>query len=316
MRKHTVGVDVSKDYLEAYWAPVGEAKRFTNDAAGLRALIAWLDPRVERVAYEPSGPWHRAFEDALLEAGAPLYLVNPYQVRCYARATGQRTKTDPVDARVLASMAESIKDLRPLRARSQTQKDLVELRLAREGLMRDRTALLNRRSHLRQPLLKRLNQNRLLQIERQLRSIDQATRELVESDAELARRVEILTSIPGISELTATGLITYMPELGSLTGPAAASLAGLAPITRESGSWRGHSFIQGGRPQVRRLLFMPAMVASRYNPDLSRKYRSLRAAGKAPKVALTALMRKLIVLANVLLQQDRLWTPPQLPTPA
>ncbi|MCE2398376.1 MAG: IS110 family transposase, partial [Gemmatimonadetes bacterium] len=132
---------------------------------------------------------------------------------------------------------------------------------------------------------------------------------LIEVREDLKRRFEILTSIPGIANVTAAGLITHMPELGSLTGPRAASLAGLAPVTRESGSWKGRSFIQGGREKVRRRLYMPAVAAIRCNPHLGAKYAALRHAGKPAKVAITAIMRKLVVLANTLVQQDRLWTP-------
>ena len=134
-------------------------------------------------------------------------------------------------------------------------------------------------------------------------------RNIIDTREDLKRRLEILTSIPGVSYVTAAGLIVHLPELGTLTAPRAASLAGLAPVTRESGTWKGRSFIQGGREKVRRLLYMPAVAAIRCNPDLGSKYTALRAAGKPPKVAITAVMRKLVVLANVLVQQNRLWIP-------
>ena len=169
-------------------------------------------------------------------------------------------------------------------------------------------ATTNRGKHLRTPVGKRLNQQRLKQIERQLKLIDAEIRQRLQGEEALERRAEILTSIPGISGVTAAGLIVHLPELGTLTGARAASLAGLAPVTRESGSWKGRSFIQGGRHRVRRLLYMPAVVAIRYNPDLKRKYEALVANGKPRKVALTAVMRKLLVLANTLVQQDRIWT--------
>ena len=155
---------------------------------------------------------------------------------------------------------------------------------------------------------KRLTRQRLRQIDRQLKLIDAEIRRRLEEEKTLERRAEILTSIPGISDITAAGLIVLMPELGTLTGARAASLAGLAPITRESRHWKGRSFIQGGRHRVRRLLFMPALVAAQHNPDLKRKYEALVAKGKPRKVALTAVMRKLLILANALVQQDRIWT--------
>ena len=158
------------------------------------------------------------------------------------------------------------------------------------------------------PSAKQLNKQRLKQLERQLKRIDAEIRKRLKAEEALERQSEILTSIPGISDVTAAGLIVHIPELGTLTGSRAASLAGLAPVTRESDSWKGRSFIQGGRHQVRRLLYMPALTAIRCNPDLERKYATLVARGKPPKVALTAVMRKLLVLANALVQQDRTWT--------
>ena len=181
---------------------------------------------------------------------------------------------------------------RPTQARSEGQRDLTELQQIRDGLLKDRVAAINRGKHLRTPVGKRVTKQRLRQIERQLKVID----------------AEILTSIPGISDVTAAGLIVHLPELGTLTSARAASLAGLAPVTRESGYWKGRGFIQGGRHRVRRLLYMPAMAAVQHNPDLKRKYEALVARGKPPKVALTTVMRKLLILANVLVQQDRTWT--------
>ena len=304
----TIGIDISKDWLDAFAAPEGKAARFSNDSAGFRKLIVWVGSEVDRIAYEPSGAFHRDLEDTLLKAGLPLYAINPFQVRSFARSLGRRAKTDAVDARMLASMAAAIEDLRPTEARSEGQRDLAELQQIRDALRKDRVATINRGKHLRTPMGKRLNKQRLRQVDRQLKLIDAEIRRRLGEEKTLERRAEILTSIPGISDITAAGLIVLMPELGTLTGARAASLAGLAPITRESGHWKGRSFIQGGRHRVRRLLFMPALVAVQHNPDLKRKYEALVAKGKPPKVALTAVMRKLLLLANTLVQQDRIWT--------
>ena len=304
----TIGIDISRDWLDVFAAPEGRVSRFSNDPTGLRKLIAWIGSEVDRIAYEPTGPYHRDFEDALLKAGLPLYAINPFQVRSFARSLGRRARTDAVDARMLATMAAAIEDLRPTQSKSEGQRDLAELQLIRDGLVRDRTAITNRSKNLRTTVGKQLNRQRLKQIERQLKRIDAEIRKRLKAEEALERQSEILTSIPGISDVTAAGLIVHIPELGTLTGSRAASLAGLAPVTRESGSWKGRSFIQGGRHQVRRLLYMPALTAIRCNPDLERKYATLVARGKPPKVALTAVMRKLLVLANALVQQDRTWT--------
>ena len=320
----TVGIDISKDWLEAFAAPEGRTSRFPNDRAGFQKLIAWIGSGIDRIAYEPTGAFHRDFEDTLLKAGLPLYAINPFQVRSFARSIGRRAKTDAVDARMLAIMASAIEDLRPTEARSEGQRDLAELQLIRDALVRDRTATTNRGRNLRTPLGKRVTGQRLRQIDRQLKLIDAEIRQRIGEEKEMERRAEILTSIPGISDITAAGLIVHLPELGMLTRSRVASLAGFAPVTRESGNWKGYSFIQGGRHRVRTLLYMPAVVAVQHNPDLKRKYEALVARGKPSKVALTAVMRKLLVLANALVQQDRTWTAqppreyscPAFPTPS
>ena len=175
--------------------------------------------------------------------------------------------------------------------------------------MRQRTAALNRRRQLREPLLKQQNQIQINMFERHLRAIDRKLQTLIAADEARARKLEILTSIPGIAATTATGLLAEMPELGALSGKAAASLAGLAAVPRQSGAWQGRAFIRGGRARARRLLYMPAVAALRWNPDLAEVNRRLRERGKPGKVALVAVMRKLIVLANTLVRQDRIWSP-------
>ena len=308
----TAGVDISKNHLDAYATAHGQAgrsRRFPNSPDGFQALARWIGTDIDRIAYEPTGAFHRDFEEALLAAGLPLYKINPYQVRCFARSQGRRAKTDAVDARTLADMAAAIPGLRPVQARSQTERDLAELQLVRDALVGDRTAMSNRHKHLRHPLAKDLNRRRLEEVKRQIKIVDAEIGKLLQQREDIKRRLDVLTSIPGLAQVSAAGLLVHMPELGSLSGARAASLAGLAPVTRESGSWKGRSYIQGGRRKVRQALFMPALSAIRHNPDLRRKYESLLARGKPPKLALAAVMRKLVVLANALLQQDRLWTP-------
>ena len=179
---------------------------------------------------------------------------------------------------------------------------------ARRMLVRDRTATTNRAKTLTLDLLKRQAAVRLKQIARQLDALDAQARALVVADPLLARRLAVLTSIPGLGEITAIALIADMPELGQMDAKHAASLAGLAPVARQSGTWRGKSFIRGGRAHLRQALYMPALVAARFNPDLKARFNAMTAAGKPAKVAITALMRRLIVLANALLRDDRTWT--------
>ena len=308
MKQHTVGIDISKAHLEAHRRVDGQSARFANDQGGFQALIDWIGTPVECVAYEATGPYHWDFEEALSKAKLPLARVNPWQARRFAEATGSRAKTDTVDARMLAQLAASL-DPRRTPVPSKTQRRLQELQTSRDSLMRQRTAALNRRAQLRDPLLKRQNQTQINLFERHVRAIDRQLQQLIQSDPERARKLEILTSIPGIATTTATGLLAEMPELGTLTAKAAASLAGLAAVPRESGTWQGRAFIRGGRQRARRLLYMPAVSTLRWNRDLAAVYRRLTARGKPGKVALVAVMRKLIVLANTLVRQDRNWLP-------
>src|SRR5277367_1520909 len=192
-------------------------------------------------------------------------------------------------------------------ARSEVLFELKELYIAREALVKDRTAARNRGKALTLSLLKRQNAQRLEQIDRQITTVEAAILQIVEADASLADRFAILISIPGVSTITAFALLIAMPELGSLEAGQAANLAGLAPIARQSGRWTGRSFIRGGRADVRQALYMPALVAARFNPDM--KDARLIETGKPAKVALTAIMRKLVVLANALLMANRHWTP-------
>ena len=175
--------------------------------------------------------------------------------------------------------------------------------------MKDRTAANHRGKILTAPLLKRHNAQRLEQIKRHIAAIEMEILKQVQADPDLAQRFAILTSIPALSVITAFALLIEMPELGALEPGQAASLAGLAPMARQSGRWTGRAFIRGGRAEIRQALYMPALVAARFNPDLKAKYKKLTSAGKPAKVALTAVMRKLIILANALLKANRHWTP-------
>jgi transposase len=302
----TVGIDISKATLDAYAYPAGIHRQFANSANGHKALIAWLAQwPVERVAYEATATYHRALEAALTDW--PCVKLNPERARRFAQATGTLAKTDRIDAMLLARMAATLQpSLRP--ARSPQQMQLAELITARDGLVRDRTALKNREKNLTIAILKRQARQRLDQIARHVEALDAEIARLIAADPALARRHEIITSIDGLGTLTANQLIATMPELGTLENKQAASLAGLAPIARQSGQWKGKSFIRGGRANVRQALYMPALVAARFNPDLKAKYQQLIAQGKPAKVAIIAVMRKLIVTTNALLKADRLWT--------
>lgn len=304
MTHFVVGVDVSKDWLDAHRRSDGADRRFPNTKQGRQNLIRWAGGA--HVAFEPSGPYHRALERHLAAAGISAVKINPLQVRRFAEAVGTRAKTDAVDARLIAAMAVQL-DLPATPPLDQTIRDLKALQIARQGLVKDRTAAKNRAQSHECVFLKRQTAARLRHVEAQLAALDGEIAALIACDQHLAHRCDILVSIPGVSAVTAAALLAEAPELGSIEGKAAASLAGLAPITRQSGKWNGRAMIRGGRANLRHALYMPALVAARFNPDLKDVYDRLIGAGKPPKVALTALMRKLLILANALLRDQRLW---------
>lgn len=229
MTEITIGVDISKDRLDVHCWPDGAAREFTNDLSGYRALIRWLAGReIARIVFEPTGPFHRQFERALAAAGLPLAKVNPRHARRFADALGLLAKTDRLDAGLLARMG-ALLEPRLQAPASAVLDELRELHLARAALIKDRVAARNRAGQLRLPLLRRQNARRLARIERDLAAVDAAIAALIGADPALARKHRILTSIPGISAITAAAILAEMPELGTLGPKQAASLAGLAP---------------------------------------------------------------------------------------
>jgi transposase len=303
------GVDISKDFLDVAIHPAGQTTRFTNDATGLRALIKYLAPhQVARVVFEATGAYHRLFERTLAEAGLPMVKVHPRQARRFAEASGKLAKTDRCDAAMLARMGPAL-ELQPRPVAGKTLDEMKELLNARDALIADRVAALTRRKTALSALIKRQIAARLRQIEAQIEAIDKKQKELRTADAGIQRQFEILDSIPGVGEVTANVLIVEMPELGDLGQGQAASLAGLAPIANDSGKSQGKRSIRGGRARVRNALYMAALSAVRFYPACKAKYDAMIKAGKLAKVALVAIMRKLLIVANALLRDKRLWTP-------
>ena len=306
MMNDSIGIDISKDRLDAFRLSDEAYQSFDNNPAGFRALRRWLsDKPVARIVYEATGPYHGAFERAL-GPHLPLVKVNPLQACRFAQAYGSRAKTDLVDARMLAQMGEAFA-LEPDMPADESAHELKELQIERMALIKDRTRLLNRIKTQTLALTKRHSRARIAQIDRQLAVINAEIKTRLCKDEGEARKLDILTSIPGIGEVTAAAILIECPEIGTLGRKQIASLAGLAPMTRQSGQWRGKAFIQGGRKFLRDALYMPALVALRFNADLKAKYDALAKVGKPGKVAVTAIMRKLIQLANALIRDDRKW---------
>lgn len=307
MFERTIGADISKDSLDVMVFPEGVTMTVANDPKGWKAVVRLAAKGGGLVVFEPTGAYHRGLETALTTAQLPFAKVNPRQVKRFGDALGARAKTDRADAELLARYGAMLRPS-PTQPMSETMRELKELYTARQGLSKDRTAALVRQKTAVSALLKRQIAKRIVQVDADMAAVDERVAAMIRADASLARRLDILVTIPGIATVSAVALLIEMPELGELDGKAAASLAGLAPMTRQSGKWSGKAFIRGGRAALRRALYMPAVAALRFNPGLSAKYKELVAVGKPPKLALTAIMRKLLILANALLRDGREWS--------
>lgn len=303
----TIGIDISKDTFDIHRLSDRRHERFGSDKAGLAALRRWIGKTPVRIVYEATGRYHRDLEAVLSAAGHDLVKVNPTRARRFAQAISQGAKTDRVDAAMLARMGAVLElDAKPVR--SESMHEIRELHIARLALNKDRTACRNRLAGARNKVVLAQLRARLRQVDNQLEQIDAELARLIAEDPALARRQDILRSIPGVGAVTAIAMIVEMPELGTMEPKEAASLSGLAPITRESGKWKGRSKIGGGRRGMRNALYMPALVAIRHNLHLAETYRKLVDAGKPAKLAIAAIMRKLVILANALIRDDREWT--------
>lgn len=302
-----IGIDISKHSLDVYVHPAGQSKGFTNDMAGFRILNKWLCCLPGAfVVFEATGRYHRDLQVFLQARGYPLAVLNPCRARRFAQAMGMLAKTDKADAKMLALYATMMQpDITPLP--DKTLDMLKTLIVARRALIKRMTQITNCKQDCRGTLLRRQNKQAIKQCRRHLLQIDQEMTAVRAKSPSLQHRFDILTSIPGIGPLTAMTLIAEMPELGSMTAKEAASLTGLAPIAQDSGIYRGKRKIKAGRHGPRLALYMAAVASLRFNDDMQKFYSGLTQNGKPPKVALVAVMRKLIILANTLITQQRKW---------
>jgi transposase len=303
------GIDVCKDWLDVYVHPQGQRLRVSNDRFGLRRLKRLLGTMaVTRVVMEATGKHHRAAQRSLHEAGLVVCVVNPLRARLFCQAAGHLAKTDAIDARLLALMGAALEPaatpLPPV-----ALEELEELVNARRCATTERTALVNRLATCATAFLRAELKRRIAACERHLERLDAEIERRIQAQPELLRRHAILRSIPGVGPVTAAAFLTGLAELGSCSGKQAAMLAGLAPIACDSGATQGRRSIRGGRQDVRNAAYMAALSASRHNRDLASFAKRLRSAGKPAKIVLTAVMRKLVVLANTLITQNRAWSP-------
>lgn len=296
------GMDVAKATLELA-GPTG-GRTFPNTPRGHVHLLAWLMAQSEtaRVVCEATGGYERGVRTALQAAGLGVCVVNPRAVRDYARAKGWLAKTDPLDARVLRDFGVTLHPP-PTQAPSAAQAKLVALATEYQYIVASITREQGHQEHLVEPLTRRVSEARMRQLERQRGQLEAALAQTLAADAALADRAVRLDQVVGIGRKTVVSLLAFLPELGRLNSGQAAALAGVAPFNRDSGKWHGKRLIQGGRPAARKALYMAALSASQDNPVLAPFYQRLIARGKPKKVALTAVMRKLVEHANRLLAQ-------------
>jgi transposase len=302
-----VGIDVSKVRLDVHVRPSGEAFAVTRDGEGLAALVERLV--VERpvlIVVEATGGFEVTVAAALAGAGLPLAVVNPRQIRDFARATGQLAKTDALDAAVIAHFAEAVRpEARPVP--DAESRLLAELVARRRQVIEMIGAESNRLKQARSEKLGRRIRRHIAVLEKELTEIEADLDTTIRQTPVWREKEDLLRSVPGVGNCTARTLLADLPELGRLDRRQIAALAGLAPFNRDSGTWRGRRMIRGGRSTVRTALYMAALVTSRHNPVIRRHYENLRSAGKPPKVALVACMRKLLTILNAIIRDGRQW---------
>jgi transposase len=301
-----VGIDVAKDRLDVAVRPTGELFVTERNGAGLALLVGRLKSlSPSLVALEATGGFETVVTAALAAAGLPVIVVNPAQVRAFAKAVGKRAKTDPIDAAVIAHFAEATKpEPRPLP--DEAMRLLADL-VARRRQIVEMIGAERQREKRATTRIKKSIVRLIKALEKELASVNSDIDDAIHGSPAWREKEDLLASVPGIGPIIARTLIADLPELGRLDRKKIAALAGLAPFTRQSGQWRGRSFIGGGRTSVRTALFMGAMTARRHNPILKAFFGRLLAAGKPKMVALIAVARKLLTILNAVLRDQKPW---------
>jgi len=307
-----VGIDVAKATLDVQVRPSDERWTVANDEAGIRTLVEQLRAVApQQVVLEATGGYELAVVSALAAAALPVVVVNPRQVRDFAKATGRLAKTDRLDAAVLARFAEQVRpEARPLATAEQQELDALLTR--RRQLIEMLTAEKNRLGHVFVRGGKQVRKSlktHIAYLERELRMTDTDLGELVRRSPVWRERDDLLQSAPGVGPVLSRTILAALPELGQLDRKAIAALVGVAPLNRDSGLMRGKRMIFGGRAPVRAALYMGTLTATRCNPVIKAFYQRLVAAGKPKKVALTACMRKLLIILNAMVRQGTRWSP-------
>lgn len=302
-----IGIDVAKAELVVSSRPALDRWTVPNTPRGIDDLVERLRPLTPQlIVLEATGGYERAVVAALVAAGLPAVVVNPRQVREFAKATGQRAKTDAIDAAMLALFGERVRPaVRPLSDEATT--DLAALLLRRRQLTEMLVAEKNRLGLARRPVRRSLKKH-VAYLERELHLTDADLAEAIEASPAWRVQDDLLQSVPGIGTVTSHTMLGELPELGALSHKQIAALVGVAPVAHDSGALRGKRAIAGGRARVRSVLYMATLVATRCNPVIRTFYQRLLALGKPKKVALVACMRKLLTILNAMLRDQRPWS--------
>lgn len=301
-----VGIDVSKDTLDFTSFPANKKWRLSNDEAGIEELVRKLgDMAATLVVMEASGGYEAPAALALSKAGIACAVVNPREVRDFARATKKLAKTDSIDAQVLAHFAAVIKpEPRPISGEDAGDLEAI---LARRRQIVDMLTAEKNRVHTARKAVKAEIKDHIADLEKRLAQIESSLNGKIQESPVQSQKDRLLRSVPGVGPTLAMTLLVDLPELGNLNRKQIAALVGVAPLNHDSGKFRGKSRVWGGRGQVRAILYMAALVASRHNPVIRCFYTRLCEAGKAKKAALTACMRKLLVILNAMLKHNKPW---------
>ncbi|MHC4412732.1 MAG: IS110 family transposase [Planctomycetota bacterium] len=304
-----VGIDISKNTFHVATCPDLIKTSLPNTPDGHHQLCKNLQGQaITLIVLEATGGYERPLVAELLSASLPVVVVNPKQVRDFAKGMGQYAKTDPIDAKVLANFAQIVKPEPKTHATAQTV-ELSELVRRRRQLNDLRTQESNRQLMIHHPKVKKSIKKMIKTLDFQIKEIDQLIAEQIDTDDDFKNKDRILRSAPGVGPQTSAMLIANLPELGKLNRQEIAALAGLAPWDRTSGKYNGKAHIWGGRKDVRSVLYMAAFTACRSNPTIREFAQRLKQDGKAYKVVITACMRKLLIILNTMIRNQTLWTP-------
>jgi len=308
MTAQFVGIDVSKEWLDVAFLE-GPSQRVSNDPQGLQALLKkFQDLVVERVVLEATGGYERLVVATLAAAELPVVVVNPRQVRDFAKATGKLAKTDRIDARVLAAFAHAVRP--PVRELPGESGQKLQETLARRSQLIDmRTMESNRLKQARDKRVQADVQAVIAFLNKRLKDIDDDLDQLIRESPAWQEKVDLLKTVPGVGPQTARTLVAELPELGDCSRQAIAALVGVAPMNRDSGKQRGKRMIIGGRGRVRTALYMATLSATKHNPIIRHYYQKLRSAGKPFKVAMVASLRKLLTILNAIVREQKSWQP-------